>query len=417
MARLMKRLSARKVANAKPPEGRNKAVHADGGGLFLQTSYGKEAGHVNRSWLFQYELHGGRHWIGLGPTHTVSLGEAREQARQFRRQLMDGIDPLAAKNEQAQQRRLEAAKQMTFGECAAAYLETHDAGWKNDKHRQQWRTTLTTYCHAISDLPVKDVNTDHVLRVLTPLWKTRTETAMRLRGRIERVLAWAKGRGLRAGENPARWQGHLDEMLARPSKIKRIKHHPALPYAEIPAFMTELRRRDTLSAQALEFAILTACRTGEVIGAKWDEIDLDAKVWTIPVERMKSGRAHRVPLSDRAVKILRHLDRQDGRMFPLNHTAMLQMLGRLRPGLTVHGFRSTFRDWCAEVTRYENHVVESALAHAIGDKVEAAYRRGDLFEKRRKLMDAWATYCAKPPLQKTGSVVPMRRKTSAEASA
>jgi integrase len=328
---------------------------------------------------------------------------------------LDGISPLALKSEQVRQRRLEAAKQMTFGECRDAYLETHDAGWKNDRHAAQWRMTLTKYCSAIADLPVKDIDTDLVVKVLTPLWKTRTETAMRLRGRIERVLAWAKGRGLRSGENPARWQGHLDEMLASPSKVKTVKHFAALPYAGLPGLMAELRERDAAAARALEFTILTVCRTGEVLGALWDEFDLRDKVWAIPKERMKSGRAHRVPLSDRAVKILQGIRHRDGRVFPLlNKSAMLETLGRLRPDLTVHGFRSTFRDWCAEVTRYEHHVVEAALAHAVADKVEAAYRRGDVFEKHRRLMDAWAAFCAKPMVKKaTGSnVVEMRREVT-----
>jgi integrase len=412
MARLVKRLSARKVANAKPPKGRRSAMIADGGNLFLQVSTGKD-GHVRRSWVFQYELHGRRGWMGLGSTNTFSLGEAREAAKQLRQQLHKGIAPLVAKAEQAQQQKLEAAKSMTFGQCAAAYIETHDASWGNAKHAAQWRTTLTEYCKPIADLPVAAIDTDLVLKILTPIWKTKTETAVRLRGRIERVLAWAKGRDLRSGENPARWQGHLDEMLPSPSKVKKATHHPALPYAEAPAFMAELRRRDSLSARALEFTILTVARTGDTIGARWDEFDLDAKVWTIPAERhAKSGKAHRIPLSTRAVAILKALPRSHGdRVFPLTTAAMLVMAQRLRPDGTVHGFRSTFKDWCAEVTRYENHVVEAALTHAVGDKVEAAYRRGDALDKRRKLMDAWATYCAKPPLEKTaGNVTPIRAR-------
>jgi integrase len=415
MARLVKRLSARQVSNAKPKRGQSAVVIADGGNLFLQCSTAKD-GHVRRSWLFKYELNGRRREMGLGPTHTVSLGEARETARQFRRQLIDSIDPLEVKDAQTKQRRLDIAKQMTFGQCVDAYLETHDSAWKNEKHRAQWKMTLTKYCTAISDLPVKDIDTDLVLRVLTPLWKTKTETAKRLRGRIERVLSWAKGRSLRSGENPARWQGHLDEMLAKPSKVSRVRHHPALPYSEIGTFMAELRRRVSLSAQALEFTILTGVRTSETIGALWSEIDLDAKTWIIPAERMKMGREHRVPLSDRAVAILRGLTRHGDRVFKLSNMGMLQQVRGLRTGLTVHGFRSTFRDWAAERTNFPNHVTEQALAHAIGDRVEAAYRRGDLFDKRRKLMDAWATYCAKPPeapVGAAGNVTPMRRKAEA----
>jgi integrase len=416
MARLVKRLSARQVANAKPPKGRRAALIADGGNLFLQVSTGKD-GHVRRSWVFQYELHGRRGWMGLGPTHTVSLGEARDKARALRKQLLDGIAPLAAKNEQAQQQRLEAAKQMTFRQCVDAYLETHDAAWKNVRHAAQWRTTLTEYCQEIADLPVKSIDTDLILRVLTPIWKTKTVTADRLRGRIERVLSWAKGRGLRSGENPARWQGHLDEMLAAPAKIK---HHPALPYPEMPRFMAELRSRDTLTARTLEFTILTASRTSETLQACWSEIDFDAKVWTVPAARIKAARDHRVPLSDRAIAILkeRQAHRHGDRIFNLADGTMRVLVRRMRVGATTHGFRSTFKDWASERTNVENHVSEAALAHAVGDRVEAAYRRGDALDKRRKLMELWSKYCAQPPVEKmSGNVTPIRRKASAEASA
>jgi integrase len=307
--------------------------------------------------------------------------------------------------------RLETTKAMTFGQCVEAYLQTHEAGWKNVKHREQWRMTLTDYCKIISDLPVQTIDTDLVLRVLTPLWKSRTETAKRLRGRIERVLSWAKGRGLRDGENPARWAGHLDEMLAAPSKIAKVKHHPALPYAEIPVFMAELRGLDSLSAKALEFTILTAARTSEVIGATWDEIDLEAKTWVVPPERMKAGKEHRVPLSERALAVLRETPRHSARIFPLSNMAMLELLRGLRPGYVPHGFRSTFRDWAAEMTATPNHVVEQALAHAIGDKVEKAYRRGDLFTKRTKLMISWAQYCGKTSTLPAVIAFPMASKS------
>lgn len=416
MARLVKRLSARQVANAKPKKGQSAAVIADGGNLFLQVTAGKD-GHSRRSWLFKYELNERRREMGLGPTHTVSLGEAREKARHLRKQLIDGIDPLAAKTEQVQQRRLEAAKQMTFGACVDAYLETHDVGWKNSKHRAQWKMTLTTYCNIISDLPVKDIDTDLVLRVLTPLWTKKTETAKRLRGRIERVLSWAKGRGLRSGENPARWQGHLDEMLAAPSKVKRVRHHAAMAYGDVPGFLAELRNRNSLSAKALELTVLCATRTSETIGARWDEFDLDKAIWTISPERMKTGRQHRVPLSDRAVAILKGLPRHGDRVFKLSNMGMLQLLRGMRSGLTVHGFRSSFRDWCKEATNYPREIAELALAHVVADKSEAAYSRGDALEKRRRLMAAWAEYCAKPkPVGAAGTVTPMHRKASAEAS-
>jgi integrase len=387
--RTVGRLTSRQVANAKP------GYLADGGNLYLECTLGAD-GSVRRSWVFRYEIDGRRHELGLGPLHTRGLKEARGKARDLRLQLLDGIDPLAAKRKERERGRLEAAKQMTFGACAEAYLETHDAAWKNEKHRQQWRMTLTKYCKPISDLPIEEIDTDLVLRVLTPLWKTRTETGKRLRGRIERVLSWAKGRGLRAGENPARWDGHLDEMLAAPSKVRKVKHHAALPYAELPDFMAELRDRDSTSARALEFTILTAARTGETIGATWAEIDFDAKVWTVLASRMKAGKKHRVPLTDRTLAILKALPHHGDRIFPLSNMGMLQLLRGMRPGATTHGFRSAFRDWAADSTNYPNHVVEMALAHAVGDKVEKAYRRGDLFEKRRRLMAEWDRYCARP---------------------
>jgi integrase len=410
--RTIGRLSARQVSNAKPKRGLKYAtLLSDGGCLYLQLTRG-EGDHVRRSWIFRYERDGKRCEMGLGPLHSRGLKEARVEAMRLRQLLLDGIDPLAAKNQQVQQRRLESAKSMTFGACVAAYLETHDAGWKSDKHRRQWRMTLTEYCKAITDLPVAAVDTDLVLRVLTPLWKTKTDTGARLRGRIERVLSWAKGRGLRGGENPARWQGHLDEMLAAPRKVKGIRHHPAMPYAELPAFMAELCNRHSLSARALEVTILTGLRTSETIGAHWSEIDFDAKVWTIPASRMKSRRQHRVPLADRAVSILKALPRHGDRVFKLSDRPMLELLRGMRPGLTVHGFRSSFRDWCKEQTNFPREVAELALAHVVADKSEAAYSRGDALDKRRQLMAAWERYCSKPAA--TGATVtPMRKLADA----
>jgi integrase len=335
--------------------------------------------------------------MGLGPLHTVGLAEARDAARSLRQQLLADIDPLEAKRRHREERRLEAAKAMSFGACVDAYLATHELAWKNRKHRAQWRMTLTKYCGAISDLPVRDIDTDLVLRVLTPLWPTRTETAKRLRGRIERVLSWAKGRDLRSGENPARWSGHLDEMLARPSKVHSVKHHSALPYLDLPAFMAELRGRDSLSARALELTILCGTRTSETLGATWGEIDLTAKAWTVPAERMKAGKEHRIPLSGRAVAILSGLPRHGERVFAFSTRAMFKLLRGMRPDATVHGFRSTLRTWAGEQTNFPHEVCEQALAHTIATAVQRAYQRGDLFERRRKLMDAWAAYCTKPP--------------------
>ena len=291
------------------------------------------------------------------------------------------------------------AKQVTFKEACERYVAAHGAAWTNAMHRAQWNSTLASAYPVLGNLPVTAIDTPLVLKVLEPMWKATPETASRLRGRIERVLAWATTRGFRSGDNPARWHGHLDQLLAKRSKVRAVKHHPALPFDELPAFMAELRKREGISARGLEFTILTAARTGEVIGATWSEIDFATKTWTIPGQRMKAGKPHRVPLSDRAVAILDALPHEDGNEFvfiggkakaPLSNMAMLELMKGMRPGYVPHGFRSTFRDWAAERTNYPNHIVEKALAHTVADKVEAAYRRGDLFEKRRKLMDAWA---------------------------
>jgi integrase len=382
---------ARKALTTRTVETIGDGWHHDAHGLYLQVT----ANGAGRSWVYRYSRDGKQHYVGLGPAHTINLAKAREMARECRELRLRDIDPLQAKRIRRDESRLATVKQMTFGQCVEAYLQTHEVAWKNEKHRQQWRMTLTKYCKIISDLPIKDIDTDLVLRVLTPLWKTRTETATRLRGRIERVLSWAKGRGLRDGENPARWNGHLDEMLPSPAKIAATQHHPALPYREIPEFMAELRARDSLSARALEFTILTAARTSEVIGAEWSEIDVDGKTWTIPASRMKAGAQHKIPLSERALAILRDIPRHGSRVFDLSNMAMLELIKGMRPGLTVHGFRSCFMDWAHECTNHPKVAIDMALAHKVGDRVEAAYRRGDLFIKRTKLMAAWAEYCEK----------------------
>jgi integrase len=402
-------LTTKRIARLSEP-----GKYLDAHGLYLQVN-----DNGKKSWLFRYERSGRERAAGLGPIHTVSLKEARERARKARLQLLDGIDPIDAKRAERNAQALAKAQEMTFGQCVVQYLEAHDAAWGSRKHAAQWRMTLTEYCKPISNLPVKDIDTDLVLRVLTPLWKTRTPTAKKLRGRIEHVLAWAKGRGLRTGENPARWSGHLDEMLAAPGKVARVRHHPALPYADLPAFMSELREREGIAARALEFAILTAARTGEIIGATWNEIDLTAKVWAIGAERMKAGREHRVPLNDRAMKILQSLPREGGNVHlfvgakkgrSISTMAMSDCLRTLRDGFTVHGFRSSFRDWAAEQTNFPHEVAEMALAHSIASGVEKAYRRGDLFEKRRKLMDQWARYCATKPVDDDAKIVALVRR-------
>jgi integrase len=400
----MATLTARQALNATPGKGRRAAMLSDGNNLFLQVSLGS-AGQVRRSWVFKYELQGRRHEIGLGPLRDVSLAEARDMAGGLRRQLRQGVDPLAAKRQQRQRIHLDNAKRMTFGECVEAYIAAHEAGWKNRKHRDQWKTTLANHCRGLSSIPVRDIDTDAILRALIPIWNAKPITAGRTRNRIERVLAWAKSRELRDGDNPARWSGHLSNMLVSPKKVRKVRHHPALPYAELPAFMDELRQRDHLSARALEFAALTACRTNEVLGAQQAEFDPDRKLWTIPATRMKGGREHRVPLSDRALAILKECPGE--KPFDLGERTMLTLMGRMRPEATVHGLRSSFRDWSAECTNAANHVIELCLAHAVGSEVERSYRRTDLLEKRAVLMQQWADYCERPVASAT--VTPIRR--------
>jgi integrase len=394
-----KRLTAREVMNAKPEDGRRAAMLPDGGNLYLQATLGKD-GAVRRSWVFRYEFDGRRHDLGLGSLETFNLAEAREKARGLRQQLADGIDPFTAK-QQARKDRLAKlaaeARAMTFRQCAEECIKSHRDGWKNAKHAAQWSSTLETYAHPIlGELAVDDIATAHIVRVLQPIWKSKPETASRVRGRIEKVLGWAAVRGFRSGDNPARWRGHLQELFAAKGKIRPVEHHAALSFTDVPAFMADLRDRNSLSARALEFTVLTAVRTNETIGATWDEIDFAAKTWTIPAARMKAAKAHRVPLSDRAVQVLTALPPNGAHIFPLSNMAMLELLRGMRPDTTVHGFRSSFRDWAAERTSYPNHVAEAALAHTISDKVEKAYRRGDLFEKRRRLMADWATWCSRP---------------------
>lgn len=349
--------------------------------------------------------------IGLGSYPEVSLAEAREKARELRKQVRDGIDPIEERKVTKVRAALEAAKSKTFQECANAYIEANRAGWKNEKHVQQWQNTLATYAFPkIGQLPVAAIDTGLVLNVLqqetgedkAQLWHAKTETASRLRGRLESILDWAAFRGYREGENPARWKGHLEHELPARSKVQKVEHHAALPYAELGAFMVELRKREGLSARALEFAILTAARSGEVRGATWAEIDLPGRIWTVPAERIKAGKEHRVPLSDEAVKLLEALPRIVGNpyVFPaprggqLSDMALTAVLRRMeRGGLTQHGFRSTFRDWAGETTAYPREVCEHALAHKLADGVEAAYQRGDLLAKRARLMADWARYC------------------------
>lgn len=400
----IEKLSTAAVKTAKP------GMHGDGGGLWL--SVGRRG---NKSWIFRFTspIDGKPHEMGLGPLQTIGLADARIKALECRRQVLEGHDPLAAKRTAHRAAKLPAVK--TFKQCADAFVAEFQKGWHNPVHRQQWANTLATYVFpVIGDMPVAAVDRPAVLRVITPLWNEKTETASRVRGRIEAILGWATQHGYREGDNPATWKGALEHALPKKSKVAPVKHHAALDYTEITAFVAELRQREGVAAQALQFAILTAARTGEVLGATWREIDLDKRLWTVPAARMKAGREHRVPLSEAAIAIIEKMAavRAGDVVFPaagggrLSNMALLALLGRMGRGdLTAHGFRSTFSDWCAEETNTPTEVREMALAHAVSDKVEAAYRRGDLFEKRCQLAEAWSRFCTMPP----AAVVPLRR--------
>ena len=358
-----------------------------------------------RSWLLRAKIAGKRREMGLGGFPGVTLAMAREKAREARELIRQGVDPVVRQQIALSALRASVASALTFRQCATAYMAAHEAGWKNAKHAQQWANTLDQYAYPIfGGLLVRDVELSHVMTVLEPIWATKTETAVRLRGRIEAVLDWATARGYRDGLNPARWRGHLDKLLAKPSKVAKVEHHPALPVGQVGAFMTRLRAAAGTGARALEFAILTAARSGEVRGACWSEIDRDAKVWTIPGDRMKAGKEHRVPLSAAALAILAHLPEgkpsdllfaapRGGALSDMTLTAVLR---RMEVAAVPHGFRSTFRDWASECTNYPNELAEMALAHAVSDKVEAAYRRGDMIERRIALMADWATFVERP---------------------
>jgi integrase len=366
----------------------------DGGGLYLQASRSEaHPDRIYRSFVFRYELAGRRHDLGLGGTHTVSLTQAREKARKYRQDLLDHVDPLLERRKQQQALIAARAKAITFKQVAEDYLALHLDSFRNHKHRQQWKNTLVAYAFPkIGHMTVADISPPDVLRIIEPIWKSKRVTASRIRQRIERVLDYATTRQYRSGDNPA---ARVADALPKTNGSKA--HHAAMPYAELPAFMAQLRARGALSARALEFTILTAARTGETLGATWDEIDIDNQQWTVPAERMKARKEHRVPLSRRAVELLRGLDKHSDKVFSLSDTTMWELLRSMRPDSTPHGFRSTFMDWAHEQTPFPKTVIDMALAHTVGDKVEAAYRRGDLFQKRRKLMDAWAAYCGRPP--------------------
>jgi len=392
-------LTARTIAKLTKP-GR----YLDERGLYLQV-----ISPTNRSWLLRYVRISRERWMGLGPLHAFTLEEARERARRARQQLADGLDPIEYRNEQIRARvaadTLLAAQSVTFEDAANQYFRFHGGKWKNSKHRAQFLSTLKQYAFPyIGKLRVADIDKTLVLKVLDPIWHSIPETANRLRGRIETVLNFALVRGYRSGENPARWKGYLDHALPARSQVRKGGHHRALPFKEMAGFMVELRQRDGIAARALEFTILCAARTGEVIGALWGEVDFEKGIWTIPATRMKAGREHRVPLTGSAIAILRALPREDGnphifigpKAKGLSNMAMDAVLRRMnyKDRATTHGFRSSFRDWAAELSTFPPEIAEAALAHIVGDKVERAYRRGDVLLKRSEMMECWARYCA-----------------------
>jgi integrase len=386
-------------------------TYADGAGLYLQVR-----GPDQRSWLYRYKLHGRDRWMGLGATADVPLAEAREQAQAARRQVRAGIDPISQRKQQRS-----GPASLSFDTVADAYAAAHAAGWRTAKHARQWRHSLTAYVTPVFGmLPVATIDVGLVMQAVEPIWATKTATASRVRGRIEAVLDYAKARGWRSGENPARWRGHLDHLLPAYARTHTVRHFAALPWTEIGEFMAALEGEQGMTPLALRFLILTAARTGEVLKARWSEIDIESATWTIPAPRTKTRREHRVPLSAPAMRLLlelqplRTVTRGDW-VFPglkdgmsLSPNALLALLRRLRRNdLTAHGFRSTFRSWCAEATNYPREVAEAALAHVSGDQTERAYQRSDLFERRRRLMEEWATVCTRPAA--IAEVVPLHR--------
>jgi integrase len=384
MGRTLNRLSDVSAKAEKRP-GR----HSDGGGLYLNVS---PSG--TKSWLFMWVRYGKRREMGLGGYPVVTLAKARSQAAACRTAVSEGRDPIAERLRKAEP---------TFGECADQYIASIKSEWRNAKHEYQWNQTLTAHCQPIRTMRVSEIATDDVLKVLTPIWQSTNETASRLRGRIERVLDFAKVKGWRTGENPALWRGHLRNILPKRQKLQR-GHLRAMPYEDVPAFVERLRKAEAMAARALEFAILTVARSGEVLGATWQEIDFGRKLWTVPKYRMKTGETHKVPLSDAALAVLKPLHEARVSEFvfpgltsgrPLSGMAMEMLLRRMKvTNATVHGFRSSFRDWCGDTTNFPREVAEAALAHKVGDEVERAYRRSDALEKRSRLMQAWADYCS-----------------------
>jgi len=408
MAQIINQLTALKVLKIKTP-----GYHADGGGLWLQVT---QAG--GKSWIFTYSLRGRSREMGLGSASRVTLAEAREERDKCNKLLREYVDPIEHRKRQRAEAAFADAATITFKEAAAAYCAAHRAGLRNVKSAAQWVATLETYAEpVIGNLSVRDVNTGHIHRILEPMWSTKPDTASRLRGRIEAVLGWASVKGYRGAENAARWRNNLDKLLPRPSKVRRVEHFAALPYAQLPELMAKLRGQEGPIARALEFTILTASRLGEALNATAQEIDHANKVWVVPGARMKGGKEHRVPLSKRSLAIAGLVS--DGYLFPSRYStgkpvSDMMMRKLLRDlgynGITIHGTaRASFKTWAMERTRFDNYVVEAALAHCSGDKVEQAYARSDVLEKRRQLMTAWAEYCSQPPAKSTDRVVSLRQ--------
>ena len=405
MARQINKLSDRQVKAEKRP-GR----FADGNGLYLQVSQSGA-----KSWLFRFMQDGRSREMGLGSTNAVSLAEARTTAIECKRLLRDGIDPINDRKERLFKTKAEKKDALTFKHCAKEYLKAHSASWKSDRHAEIWASSVKRYAEpVIGEMPINLVDHGHIMRVLDPIWRTKTETAKKLRGRLESILDWATVQDYRKGENPARWKGHLDKLLPKPSEVSKVKHFPALPYQEINAFMDELRQREAPSALALRLIILTATRSGELRGAVWPEFNLANATWTIPAERMKAGKEHTVPLCPEAVSILEALPRMANtdHLFtgaksgkPLSDVVFKKLMERMnRVGITTHGFRSTFRDWAAEQTSFPREVIENALAHRLKDKAEAAYFRSNLLNKRRELMNKWGKYTRMPTVQEANVI-------------
>jgi integrase len=414
-------------------------MHADGGGLYLQVTNSKEAGQLNKSWLFRFALKGKERQKGLGSLNAIGLSEARDAAEHCRKLLKEGKDPIKVRDAERAAQQTAKARSVTFEWCATEYMKAHETGWRNAKHRQQWHNTLSTYAYPIiGKLPIDAIDTGLVMQILQPIWTEKNETASRVRGRIETILNWARVNGHRTAENPARWQGHLNHLLPARGKVHKVENHPALPWEQIPEFMAELRQQEGLAAKALEFVILTGSRSGEARGIPWEgEINAADKLWTVPAHRMKRDREHRAPLTSPAVAVIEYMRsvRQNDYVFPgdkaddpLSDMALTEVIRRMnqarqKAGLPLwvdpkqgsrevvpHGFRSSFRDWVDEATSFPDWLAEAALAHAKGDKVEAAYKRGEALAKRRKLMEAWADYCggaSEEATESSAGVAPM----------